>query len=29
MAAEGLLAVLDGRRPSNFVNPDVWDRRRK
>jgi hypothetical protein len=23
-----LLAVLDGRRPANFVNPDVWDRRR-
>jgi glyoxylate reductase len=28
MAAENLLAVLDGRRPPNFVNPEVWDRRR-
>jgi glyoxylate reductase len=28
MAAEGLLDVLAGRRPANFVNPDVWDRRR-
>jgi glyoxylate reductase len=28
MAAENLLAVLSGRRPPNFVNPEVWDRRR-
>ncbi len=28
MAVENLLAVLSGRRPPNFVNPEVWDRRR-
>ena len=28
MAAENLLAVLKGNRPPNFVNPEVWDRRR-
>jgi len=28
MAVENLLAVLEGQRPPNFVNPDVWERRR-
>lgn len=28
MAAENLLSTLEGRRPPNFVNPDVWERRR-
>ncbi|HEX4998311.1 MAG TPA: D-glycerate dehydrogenase [Terriglobia bacterium] len=28
MAAENALAALDGRRPPNLVNPDVWERRR-
>lgn len=28
MAAENLLAALAGRRPPNFVNPEVWERRR-
>jgi len=29
MAADNLLAVLSDQRPPNFVNPDVWERRRK
>jgi glyoxylate reductase len=29
MAAENLLATLGGRKPPNFVNPEVWDRRRR
>jgi glyoxylate reductase len=28
MAVDNLLAALDGRRPANMVNPEVWDRRR-
>jgi glyoxylate reductase len=28
MAADNLLAALDGRQPPNFVNPEVWERRR-
>jgi len=28
MAADNLLAVLKGQRPPNFVNPEVWDKRR-
>ncbi|MDQ7859999.1 MAG: D-glycerate dehydrogenase [Armatimonadota bacterium] len=28
MAVDNLLAALDGRRPPNLVNPEVWDRRR-
>lgn len=28
MAADACVAVLAGRRPSNFVNPEVWNRRR-
>jgi len=28
MAVDNLLAALGGQRPSNFVNPDVWERRR-
>jgi glyoxylate reductase len=28
MAVENLLATLDGRRPPNLVNPEVWERRR-
>ncbi|PYS52240.1 MAG: D-glycerate dehydrogenase [Acidobacteria bacterium] len=28
MATENLLAVLKGNRPPNFVNPEVWDKRR-
>ncbi len=28
MAVENLLATLFGRRPPNFVNPEVWERRR-
>jgi glyoxylate reductase len=27
LAADNLLAALDGRRPPTLVNPDVWDRR--
>lgn len=29
MTAENLLAVLNGNRPPNLVNPDVWERRRR
>jgi len=29
MAADNLLAVLKGNRPSNLVNPEVWDKRRR
>jgi len=29
MAADNLLAVLKGERPPNFVNPEVWDNRRR
>jgi len=29
MAADNLLAVLKGNRPPNFVNPEVWDNRRR
>jgi len=29
MAADNLLAVLSDRQPPHFVNPDVWERRRK
>jgi glyoxylate reductase len=29
MAADNLLATLKGTRPPNFVNPEVWDNRRK
>jgi glyoxylate reductase len=28
MAADNLLAVLQGTRPPNLVNPEVWDKRR-
>ncbi|HJW83254.1 MAG TPA: NAD(P)-dependent oxidoreductase, partial [Anaerolineae bacterium] len=28
MAAENLVATLGGRRPPNFVNPEVWEHRR-
>lgn len=28
MAAENCLAVLEGRQPPNFVNPEVWEHRR-
>ncbi len=28
MAAQGVLDVLDGKRPQYLVNPEVWDRRR-
>jgi len=28
MAVDNLLAALGGQRPPNFVNPDVWERRR-
>jgi glyoxylate reductase len=28
MAAENLIATLGGRRPPNFVNPEVWEHRR-
>jgi glyoxylate reductase len=28
MAADNLLAVLNGQRPPNLVNPEVWDKRR-
>ena len=28
MAAENAVAALDGRRPPNLLNPDVWNRRR-
>jgi glyoxylate reductase len=28
MAAENLVATLEGRRPPNFVNPEVWEHRR-
>ncbi len=28
MAVENLLAALAGQRPPNFVNPEVWERRR-
>lgn len=28
MAAENLVAALNGRRPPNFVNPEVWQHRR-
>jgi glyoxylate reductase len=27
IAAENLLTALDGKRPPNLVNPDVWERR--
>jgi glyoxylate reductase len=27
LAADNLLAALDGRRPPTLVNPEVWDRR--
>ena len=26
MAARNVLAVLDGRRPANLVNPELWER---
>ena len=29
MAAENLLAALAGNQPPHFVNPEVWDRRRR
>jgi hypothetical protein len=29
MAVENCLATLSDRRPPNFLNPDVWDRRRR
>jgi D-3-phosphoglycerate dehydrogenase len=27
--AQAVIAALEGRRPANLVNPDVWDRRRQ
>jgi glyoxylate reductase len=29
MAAESAIAVLEGQKPQNLVNPTVWDRRRR
>jgi glyoxylate reductase len=29
MAADNLIAALEGRRPPSLVNPDTWDRRRR
>jgi len=28
MVAEAVIDALEGRRPRNLVNPEIWDRRR-
>jgi len=28
MVVEDVIAVLEGHRPSNLVNPEVWERRK-